>query len=1575
MNEIRYDQIICCSSEKSAVTGMPGFGVRAKSNGLTNGQADEIYLKSGLRYALPTAKMVTAEILRQTPQLDTIYPHIYAYKQIQLSNGSTRYLIARMMYVGAEYGFFEDSEFNNRVGSNYIGHILVFNENPTMCVVAELLLQNKFLPVNTLCTFSNIEFSRILKGDSFELPIGELSLSGHIPVKYTLAQCHLLVAMLQAYKNKLDNSEITDIIAKINSSAVENTIISMGAMPQVLTNSLFFNANMMDQSCVPLGMSLIISNEKDDVETLDKYHIVINALGDKIERNNIGANYLFDKIKELSTTGDVNRINTVAQLYLNLCNKPEPNYEKAYQLVTLATTDEILSLTDATSLDIEMIEHLPFTDSEKELIWDKINYALKESFTYPGKLQEIKNALDLIEQLLGSTPHRLKYSNEYAKALKHILFVTNENFKKLLEDNHNRISVVLSLFEKEGLELPSEDSFYKSLLTTNDVDVWNTFMLYYYKERSNIVEHMQIIVGKIMESGNEELATKLFPIADHLSQWMQIINDCPQYAACVNEEVCDLLCGIIKNSPQKVLDEVLSINNEALRYLDMQRITNEYADTIACSGKVEHATVDNTRQRLSALGIESNQIDRILDILNEKEISHPTYKDLQIALRQETTQSYILALFKKWLLENASLDDLAMFVSEYSKNADSAALLIDIIWSCSSKQDRNAKLVKIYDRIDFKRFKKSDVIELLSDKEARDLLSKENTIFRKLFRSVFGARLILLCLLELSLFTSCDLSHTDYVTPFAATHLGDSIGVYQVSIYDYNAKGTLMNIYTRCYTPDGKLCLTTQYNRKGGIDSVVYHYNSDGKLTSIRERGIENNDLVYNGKHQLSQYTKKTHLENANPIHEKYNFTYNTDNTLKEIVATSGNGEEIQHKEFFYDSGKLSSIKDLRNSSLQEISFNPDDGTISSVCIYSHPQGKLQVVRNYNYEEVQSQDDTLCTQIIKITNSKGRYQGRLKKSIVTFNHHFINGYNAALNDTASMGDVDIVNIPPPKVTGNFFTDYINNIKYRINVNKAKISSPGMWLLCIVLFITCVCIFFYFKIALDHSCFRPFTGKPNAWGMKKMWMFNSGPYINVSLFLLIIICAFVTAVLFLLAFGIVTYGFLWLLKFLIIALVWVGFISLGGGLLILFGSQDKVGCLPIILGGLVVKFEDNLRSFGEDIVDWGFLFMKKVNVFEWGLSLFVDFGDVIISVCAIPMLLFIAITFAVIFIILLLMGVEWVIMKIYGINRPCPVCGSKKTKEYWIDEMHKYPIKLHPGVYGVFSQTYPLTSTKMPTMLMFGKSKLLRKCNDCGNFITSEASKSYGTEKHIGLVGHRSSGKSYLTYTILDKIMKNYGSSAHQIDIDPDTKIESNVLRIKNNQGIQTDDRASYRAIQLIIKPKWRPIPYHLFFYDVAGEKFNFKSSSSKTAMDFYKNVNQILFIVDPTTIDFSHTVISDKMQEWLKSNASNERYSIEGIFSTLQSILDNVGRKSKDIYFMFVLAKADNGFLSHCGKKADMTNDEIKQFMQSELGLTNIINAASGAFRKVEFGIASVKDEYNSQVSRIIDDIFNNLKV
>ena len=314
-------------------------------------------------------------------------------------------------------------------------------------------------------------------------------------------------------------------------------------------------------------------------------------------------------------------------------------------------------------------------------------------------------------------------------------------------------------------------------------------------------------------------------------------------------------------------------------------------------------------------------------------------------------------------------------------------------------------------------------------------------------------------------------------------------------------------------------------------------------------------------------------------------------------------------------------------------------------------------------------------------------------------------------------------------------------------------------------------------------------------------------------------------------------------------------------------------------------------------------------------------------------------------------------------------------EYWVDEHHKHPVPLHPGVYGVFTQRNPETGKKVPTMLFNGKGKLLRKCSSCGNFMKADAEKTFGTEKHIGIVGHRSSGKSYLLYTALGELKNYFGDRASQMDAEYDTNIDANFKRIAIGGNIQTDLKDSYKAVQLIVNRKMNPVPYHLFFYDVAGEKFNQASTASKTAMDFYRNVQMIMFVIDPAMVDYSFNPPSENIEKWLTKHASPEHFSTDGTFSTLKNILESVGRKTKNIDFMFVCVKADTGYLEACSYPTSGEDLGIEQFMREELGLSNLVDAAKGSFRSVKFDISSVKPEFRERLTSLFVNVLRHLGV
>lgn len=777
-----------------------------------------------------------------------------------------------------------------------------------------------------------------------------------------------------------------------------------------------------------------------------------------------------------------------------------------------------------------------------------------------------------------------------------------------------------------------------------------------------------------------------------------------------------------------------------------------------------------------------------------------------------------------------------------------------------------------------------------------------------------------------------------------------------------------------------------EYDKRGKlIRTSKYNINSNGLITSV---SVNRNDIDYSSS--FKYIYSGTKLENVESENRKAEIIYNENNQLQTVRFSRTEGEEVtpeyedvyeytpegklklhytnywesdsESTEYVYHpNGKLASTVSRGLQFANEEEYDSISGRLVAEREYEGDPLKLKSTYYYSYTD---DDNGNWIKAVK-KNKRGKVVARLERI-----------YTLGNNVNSENSDVQVAALTSPVATGNFIKDYISDAEYRFMENNASNNTPTGILFVVLLGLTLLFAWGYYRWAhKKHDLFNNFGGQVNSNGMKRLWMFNKEPYLKVGISILLLLLAFVSAIIFLLAVGGVTYGILFVIKWILIAIVWIGWICLVLGALVVFFGKEPVGCLPTIIGAVIVYFEEPIRNFGDSIVEWGFSFMNDLNLFSWGFGLFTNFWDVILATFLTPMVIFSAFAILIMIIVFLLMGLEFSVMKVYSVRRPCPSCGSTHTPEYWVDEHHKHPVPLHPGVYGVFTQKNPETGEKVPTMLFNGKGKLLRKCTSCGSFMKADADKTFGTEKHIGIVGHRSSGKSFLLYTALGALKSYFGDRVSQIDAEYDTNIEDNIRRIEKGLSIQTDLKDSYKAVQVMINRKMNPVPYHLFFYDVAGEKFNQASTASKTAMDFYRNVQTVVFVIDPAMIDYSFNPPSENIEKWLSKHSSPEHFSADGTFSTLKNILESVGRKTKSIDFMFICVKADTGYLEACSYPTTGDDLGIEQFMREELGLSNLVDAAKGSFRNVKFDIASVNPAFRERLTSLFISILKNLGV
>ena len=630
-------------------------------------------------------------------------------------------------------------------------------------------------------------------------------------------------------------------------------------------------------------------------------------------------------------------------------------------------------------------------------------------------------------------------------------------------------------------------------------------------------------------------------------------------------------------------------------------------------------------------------------------------------------------------------------------------------------------------------------------------------------------------------------------------------------------------------------------------------------------------------------------------------------------------------------------------------------GNVIRLCRYDK---KGRTVKEENYSYVYDDQDNW---FLKLVDSK--------KGVLTVARR---EYTYASMATVSSADSREEAIRLSRATMD--ESYIESVRERID-NFSRFTSVGtnstllliLGILIAILYLisqSIVILGFYGKDGCSNHHSFAFLGEPDSkTGMRRLWVYNHQPYSFVGYSFTALLLSFLVAIFLMFLVGAAIYGILWAVYIILWGVVIIGGLALLGGVLAIFFSDEGKGpgCLAVIIGGIIAYFYEAILGWGKSLTEWGQTFFQRVNLMDWTWDFFKYYWDVILLIIAVPVVAFLAIALLIILISLIFMGVEALVMRRYRLKMSCPHCGS--TKFTYLINGQEHPVGLHPGVYGILHQTrYHKTDKewasgyeyRVPTMIFNGKGELTRRCTECKEIYNRENDDLVGTDIHIGVVGHRSNGKSYMLYKGLGLLMKEVGKAAEQIDADRDTGIMENFDRIQTGDLPSTDSKKRYKAIQLMLTEAGRLYPYHLYFYDVAGEKFKVDEKRDDNAMDFYKNVQTIVFVIDPLMTDISEYDVNEKLAEWIKQHAKSEQYDVDKAFEMLKEYLQSVKRKPKDIDLIITCTKSDQGYFSQMDiSDTDATSDEVEAFLRQGMGLNNLLNNATRLFGTVRYAAIS----------------------
>lgn len=333
---------------------------------------------------------------------------------------------------------------------------------------------------------------------------------------------------------------------------------------------------------------------------------------------------------------------------------------------------------------------------------------------------------------------------------------------------------------------------------------------------------------------------------------------------------------------------------------------------------------------------------------------------------------------------------------------------------------------------------------------------------------------------------------------------------------------------------------------------------------------------------------------------------------------------------------------------------------------------------------------------------------------------------------------------------------------------------------------------------------------------------------------------------------------------------------------------------------------------------------------------------------------------------------------YNRNMRCPnqECNAKTEPAIYYSKQYPLHVPLHPGVYGIFHITHPITKQKMPTMISNGRLKLKRKCPHCGIMIDTDGNV---IDKHMVFVGSPAAGKTTLMVRLLGMMIKQNPSVAKivgKIDSDIKDAIDSYV-----NEGIHKIVDKTYVAKQkrsVLLRIDRPTIPYQIYFNDVAGELFK-ADQAADNKLNFLANVQSIVLLVDPTTIDFRNLDISDSFKDWIGGKCSQNRNSTNDFGEVCDRLLNHISgdRFSRtNLQLNVVLVKADLGYIGSTPELC--TQEEIRRFVLDDMGL-HIINEFENRkeISKVSYLTVSAmeSDESKSNISCLIKKITEDLDV
>lgn len=564
MKRYDFDEIYYASSERSVSSGYPGFGVRAYSEGLNSSIIDAI-LNNGINiYTVNTERRLTYDQIVENPNITYEYPRTYIYTSVNVQ-GVLKYIVARIVYIGIDYGYFSGNNDAMRAGSNYFAHYMIFDEKPPLSVIDRLESDHLFVPADYTCSPDNNELKLLLTGEppvlssrTLEIPsAAECSAGCHCD--YEAGKC--IVACLQAYTNQIRRKEddLCKVIIKSPDEKVLHLIRSLARINNDLNGLLNFTTNYMDGYGVPENYNMVFVNEHNTTEIYDHNFVCVDLFTGT--DHNIDDNIFYDKILYWAKEGETETLYKLVNYYLSLELTEESNYQFLYNLFIAIESDKDVALQDISQDFIDRLKRVRLSSAQQTELWRKINGAINCGLT-SKKGSEINRAITVAGYVLPENERNLRITRESTEWLtKVVIFGEKSYLSKIV--NAANADTAIALMDRSMIV--SDEVFYTALKQSADTSVWAKLIRFYYA--NDLTANMDSVIENILSSDipkpeNENLVNKLYPVEKYRNELLSYILN----RTCRIPSLVETVRTICLNSREECFSSILERcdNNPAI---------------------------------------------------------------------------------------------------------------------------------------------------------------------------------------------------------------------------------------------------------------------------------------------------------------------------------------------------------------------------------------------------------------------------------------------------------------------------------------------------------------------------------------------------------------------------------------------------------------------------------------------------------------------------------------------------------------------------------------------------------------------------------------------------------------------------------------------------------------------------------------------------------------------------------------------------------------------------------------------------------------------------------------------------